>query len=62
MTLDPVAVRDAARCTARLVAFLGHDTDGPLAATDDPRPPSPVDLSQATSMFNRVLAYVDRVR
>jgi DNA-binding transcriptional MerR regulator len=61
-TLDPIAVRDAARCTARLVAFLGHDTDGPLAAVDDPRPPSPVDLAQATSLFNRVLAYVDRVR
>ncbi len=61
-TLDPVAVRDAARCTARLVAFLGHDTDGALAAADDPRPPAPADLARATSLFNRVLAYVDRVR
>jgi DICT domain-containing protein len=61
-TLDPVAVRDAARCAARLVSFLGHDTDGALAAADDPRPPAAVDLEQATVLFNRVLAYVDRVR
>ena len=61
-TLDPVAVRDAARCAARLVSFLGHDTDDVLAAADDPRPPDAVELEQATALFNRVLAYVDRVR
>ena len=61
-TLDPVAVRDAGRCTARLVSGLGHDTDAVLAATDDPRPPAPADLQRATALFNRVLAYVERVR
>ena len=61
-TLDPVAVRDAGRSAARLVGFLGHDTDGPLAAADDPTPPAPMELAQATGLFNRVLAYVDRVR
>ena len=61
-TLDPVAVRDAARSAARLVSFLGHDTDSALAAADDPRPPAAVDLEQTTALFNRVLAYVDRVR
>lgn len=61
-TLDPKAVRDAARCAARLVAFLGHDTTGALADADDPRPPAAVPLEQGTRLFNRVLAYVDRVR
>ena len=44
------------------MSFLGHDTDSALAAADDPRPPAAVDLEQATALFNRVLAYVDRVR
>jgi MerR family transcriptional regulator, light-induced transcriptional regulator len=61
-TLDPVAVRDAGRACARLVAELGHDTAGALEAADDPRPPTAVELQQATGLFNRVLAYVDRVR
>jgi MerR family transcriptional regulator, light-induced transcriptional regulator len=61
-TLEPVAVRDAARCAARLVSFLGHDTSSALDAADDPRPPSAVEPERATALFNRVLAYVDRVR
>ncbi len=61
-TLDPVAVQDAARATARLVAALGHDTAGALEAADDPRLRMVGDLQQGTAMFNRVLAYVDRVR
>lgn len=61
-TLDGTAVRDAARCAARLVAFLGHDTTAALDAADDPRPPVPAPLDQATALFNRVLSYVDRVR
>lgn len=61
-TLDPVAVQDAARACARLVAALGHDTAGALDAADDPRLRLTADLEHATAMFNRVLAYVDRVR
>lgn len=61
-TLDPVAVQDAARACARLVASLGHDTAGALEAADDPRLRLVGDLQHATAMFNRVLAYVDRVR
>lgn len=61
-TLDPVAVRDAARACTRLVSELGHRTEGLTEAVEDPRPPAPVDLQQATALFNRVLAYVDRVR
>ena len=61
-TLDGAAVRDAARCAARLVAFLGHDTTPALDAADDPRPPTPTALGEATALFNRVLAYTDRVR
>jgi exonuclease VII large subunit len=56
------AVRDAGRCTARLVSALGHDSDDALADADDPRPPAPGDLQRATALFNRVLAYLDRVR
>ena len=61
-TRDGGAVRDAARCAARLVAFLGHDTTGALDAAEDPRPPAAVDPVRTTAMFSRVLTYVDRVR
>jgi len=61
-TLDPVAVRNATRACARLVGSLGHDASAALEAADDPRPPAAVDPQQATALFNRVLAYVDRVR
>ena len=61
-TLDPAAVRNAARSCARLVADLGHDVGALAEAVDDPRPAAPGDLQQATALFNRVLAYVDRVR
>ena len=61
-TLDPAAVQDAARATARLVAALGHDTAGALEVADDPRLRMVEDTQRATAVFNRVLAYVDRVR
>lgn len=61
-TLDPVAVGDAARCSARLVAGLGHDTADVLEAAETVQPPGTVELQQATALFNRVVAYVDRVR
>ncbi len=61
-TLDPAAVHAAGACAARLVAGLGHDTAGALQAAEDHRPPTAVDLQRATALFNRVLAYVDRVR
>ena len=61
-TLDGGAVRDAARCAARLVAFLGHDTTAALDAVDDPRPPTPAGPGHSTALFSRVLSYVDKVR
>ncbi len=64
-TLDPVAVRDAAGCAGRLLTALGHDTDDTddlVAAAEDPRPPAPADLPRATALFNRIVAYLDRVR
>jgi DICT domain-containing protein len=61
-TLDPVAVRDAGRACAQLVAGLGHDTAEVLVAVDDPHPPGEVGAAEATALFSRVLAYVDRVR
>lgn len=59
-TLDPVAVRDAARICARLASSFGHA----------PRPsitkllggsvtPASGDLVRADSLFNRVIAYAD---
>jgi MerR family transcriptional regulator, light-induced transcriptional regulator len=61
-TLEPVAVADAARCCARVVRDVGHDTTGVLEDLDRPLPPASGDLKDATALFNRVVGYVDRVR
>lgn len=61
-TLEPAAVRDAARCCAELVTDLGHDATALTEELDRPVPVGSADLRQATQLFNRVTAYVDRVR
>jgi MerR family transcriptional regulator, light-induced transcriptional regulator len=60
-TVEPAAVRDAARACAQVAQQLGHVEAAPLLyeLADNP-PPPPVELLQATSLLNRVVAYVDR--
>lgn len=62
-TVEPAAVRDAARACAQVAQQLGHPEGAPLLyeLADNP-PPPPVELLQATSLLNRVVAYVDRTR
>ena len=61
-TVDPVAVRDAARVAAKVAARAGVISAQPLlyelADTPAPRHTSP---SGVTALFNRVVAYVDRL-
>jgi DICT domain-containing protein/predicted DNA-binding transcriptional regulator AlpA len=60
-TVDARAVRDAARACAQVAQSLGHQEAAPLLyeLADNP-PPPPVELLQASSLLNRVVAYVDR--
>lgn len=60
-TLDPVAVRDAARVCAQVAASAGAPSATPTlyALAEDP-PLTTFDPAAATAMFNRVVAYVDR--
>ena len=62
-TVEPGAVRDAARACAQAAQQLGHPEGAPLLyeLADNPAPP-PVALLQATSLLNRVVAYVDQAR
>lgn len=60
-TVEPRAVRDAARACAQAAHQLGNLEAAPLLyelATDPPAPP--VAVLQAASLLNRVVAYVDR--
>lgn len=61
-TIDPVAVRDAARVAATVAADSGVLAAQPLlyelAPAPTPRVTSPTGV---TSLFNRVVAYVDRL-
>jgi len=59
-TVEPHAVRSAARACAQVALQLGHPDAAPLLyelAEDPPAPP--VELLKATSLLNRVVAYVD---
>lgn len=59
-TVEPRAVRDAARTCARITAEQG-DPGGPAllhALADDP-PTGHADLASVSTLFNRVVAYVD---
>ena len=60
-TVEPPAVRDAARACAQVAQQLGHPEGAPLLyeLADNPPPPPP-ELRHAASLLNRVVAYVDR--
>jgi DICT domain-containing protein len=60
-TVDPTAVRDAARACAQVAQRLGHPEAAPLLyELADAARPAPVETLQAASLLNRVVAYVDR--
>jgi DICT domain-containing protein len=60
-TVEPAAVRDAARACAQVAQQLGHVEAAPLLYELAGNPPAPpLELLQATSLLNRVVAYVDR--
>ena len=61
-TIEPRAVRDAARVCAQVAQSSGVGEAGPLLyeLADDPAAGA-IDLVGATTLFNRVVAYVDRL-
>jgi MerR family transcriptional regulator, light-induced transcriptional regulator len=61
-TIEPRAVRDAARVCAQVAHAAGVAAAGPLLyrLADDPRP-TITDTIGAATLFNRVVAYVDRL-
>ena len=61
-TIEPRAVRDAARVCAQVAQSAGVVAAGPLLyeLADDPAP-GVIDVLGATTLFNRVVAYVDRL-
>lgn len=61
-TLEDQPTRDAARCLAHLCGRLGHDTSAVLHAADQTTVTGDNDLRHATELFNRVVAYVERLR
>ena len=58
-TLEPRAVRDAARVCARLADVLAPAADHDWHDLDAPAPEPSDDLRAATSLFHRLVAYVD---
>ena len=60
-TVEPGAVRDAARACAQVTQQQGHPEGAALLyeLADEP-PAAPVELLQAASLLNRVVAYVDQ--
>lgn len=61
-SLDPHAVRDAARVCASVAVSAGASEAAPLLyELADQAPTRPLDPAGATTLFNRVVAYVDRV-
>ncbi len=59
-TVEPAAVRDAARACAQVAVQLDHPEGAPLLyeLAENP-PPPPTELLRAMSLLNRVVAYVD---
>ena len=59
-TVEPAVVRDGARTCAQVALQLGHEDAAPLLyeLAENP-PPPPLELQNATSLLNRVVAYVD---
>ena len=61
-TVEPAAVRDAARACAQAALQLGHQAAAPLLYELAENPPAPpVELLKATSLLNRVVAYIDGI-
>ena len=61
-TVDPRAVRDAARLCAQVAVQLGHHDAGPLLYELAENPPAPpAELLDAVGLLNRVVAYVDAI-
>ncbi len=59
-TVEPAAVRAAARACAQVALQLGHSEAAPLLYELAENPPAPpVELLKATSLLNRVVAYLD---
>jgi DICT domain-containing protein len=58
-TLEPQPVADAARCCARVVQRLGHDTSAVLHDADRLDGTPPADVRHATSVFSRALGYLE---
>jgi len=59
-TVEPAAVRAAARACAQVALQLGHTEAAPVLYELAENPPAPpVELLQATSLLNRVVAYLD---
>jgi DICT domain-containing protein len=59
-TVEPAAVREAARACAQVAQQLGHREAAPLLyELADAPPPPPRELVQAAALLNRVVAYVD---
>jgi MerR family transcriptional regulator, light-induced transcriptional regulator len=63
-SLEPEPVRDASRTLAHIVTDAGCDTRAVFHDLDRMRVPEPHhrDLRRATDLFNRVVAYVEKVR
>ena len=59
-TVEPAAVRDAARVCAAVAAAAGAPgADAVVAELAEPAPVGFADLASVTTLFNRVVAYVD---
>jgi len=59
-TVEPAAVRAAARACAQVALELGHSEAAPLLYELAENPPAPsAELLKATSLLNRVVAYLD---
>lgn len=59
-TVEPAAVRDAARACAQVALQLGHQEAAPLLYELAENPPAaPSELLKVQSLLNRVVAYVD---
>jgi MerR family transcriptional regulator, light-induced transcriptional regulator len=62
-TVDPQAVRDAARTCARLAhAYRDDAQDQSWPELDEPAPPPSSDLRRASSLMNRMLGYLEAAR
>ena len=61
-TLEPAAVRDAARVCAQLTDVLAPAAGHDWSPLDEVAPQTSDDLRAATSLFHRLVAYVDRGR